>query len=114
LANGSKTAPEVTERHVRFLRSRGYEVKDVAGATAFVAAMPQKDQDSFFSDAVAWKDPKDRQSEAGKETPPTQFEVLRHLSHNKVMHKPGDKMNESEFSKDQIEALLRTKTIKAL
>lgn len=48
---------EVTDHHVAFLASRGYEVADVAAAKEFVAKLKGKQRAGFFKEAAAWAPP---------------------------------------------------------
>lgn len=50
----AKPAPEITERHVQFLQSRGYGVKTVDDAKAFVANLEPDSVSLFLADADRW------------------------------------------------------------
>jgi|GEM_PF-6166642 len=57
-AKPAKPKPvEVTDRHVRFLQSRGYRIDTIERAQSFVQQMSDEDKEGFFADAEAWKEP---------------------------------------------------------
>ena len=49
----------VTEKHVLFLQSRGYNVKSVNGAKKKIANMEEKEREGFFKEASEWIDHND-------------------------------------------------------
>lgn len=111
---------EVTQHHVAFLQSRGYDVKDVKAAKKFVAKLNDKESEGFFAESAEWKEPTRQiqdhslnraviESREGRDA--KKFKVLRHLTHNEMHHKPGDVVGEEHFTPEQVKALLDTQTM---
>ena len=106
----------ITERHMKFMQSRGYHPESVADVEKFVGNMSADMRERFFADFAAWKEPEpaaaaaegvaDDVSDHGQT-----FKVLRHLQHNETMHKPGAMVRESMFTPEQLKVLLGTGTI---
>jgi hypothetical protein len=49
--------PEITEKHLLFLRARGYTSSTVQEAVSFVKNLSPEQQAGFFADAEAWNPP---------------------------------------------------------
>lgn len=47
--------PEITQAHVKFLESRGYEVKNVEGAEKFIEVLNPMEMARFFADFALWQ-----------------------------------------------------------
>jgi hypothetical protein len=52
---GAAKQAEITQKHVEFLRARGYQVDSIESAKSFVATLDPTTVPAFFADAAEWQ-----------------------------------------------------------